>query len=939
MRIPRATYRIQFSPDFGFEAAAEIVEYLRSLGISDLYASPIFRARPGSPHGYDVVDPTQLNPELGSQESFDALIRQLHRLDMGWVQDIVPNHMAYDTHNAWMMDVLENGPASDYVSYFDIAWNSPFDANTEPILVPLLGSFYGETLEKGEIQLKYDADGFYAQYWGLRVPLRLDTYDRILTHNLDRLRSMLERTDPIYARVLGILYLLRSIPEDLVGEERRDYNRFVKGLLWDLYTDSPAVRAYVDDTLRTFNGEPGNPESYNLLDALLTEQYFRLAYWKVGSEEMNYRRFFTVNELVSVRVEEETVFEHTHQLIRRMVEEERFTGLRIDHIDGLFDPTQYLARLREHMGDVFIAVEKILQPGEHLPPTWDVQGTSGYDYLNTLNGLFCRAENEDAFNTLYYALTGRDQTFDEIATEKKLLIIDNNLAGDIDNLAVWLKRISSAHRYGNDFTVNSLRRAIVAVLAHFPIYRTYTNHDGVLEQDRHYIEEVIAEAKEYTELLYNELNYIEKLMLLDYETGMTEEDKEQWRYWVMRLQQYTGPLMAKGVEDTALYVYNRLLSLNEVGGEPSHFGTPLEEFHAANQVRQERWSAAMSATATHDTKRGEDVRARLNVLSELPAEWQEQNRKWADLNRPHKTRVRNTYYPSRNDEYGIYQTLIGTFPPDGQITDEYVQRLKDYMLKAVREAKVHTTWLQTNEVYESALLNFVEAILRDPAKNKFLQEFKPFQQRIAFYGMHNSLAQTLIKITSPGVPDFYQGTELWELSMVDPDNRRPVDFVQRRAYLDEINAKLEEDALGLVRQLRKHKEDGRIKLFLTAQALKARQAYLPIFRYGVYVPLAAQGNKAEHVVAYSRQDRMSKLVVIVPRFLTSLVEVGTDPVGKKVWGNTAIKFEDEAPRQWTNLLTGETFDTGETLPLASALANFPVALLVGEHAPEEPASR
>lgn len=939
MRIPRATYRIQFSPDFGFEAAADIVEYLRTLGISDLYASPIFKARPGSPHGYDVVDPTKLNPELGSQESFDALIRQLQRLDMGWLQDIVPNHMAYDSNNEWLMDVLENGPASDYVSYFDLAWNSPFEANTEPILVPLLGSFYGEALENGEIQLKYDANGFYAQYWELRVPLRLDSYNRILTHNSDRLRSMLDRNDPIYARILGSLYLLRSVPEDLVGEERREYNRFVKGLLWDLYTDSPAMRAYIDDTLRIFNGEPGNPESYNLLDSLLTSQYFRLAYWKVGAEEMNYRRFFTVNELLGVRVEDEAVFEHTHQLIQRMVTEQRFTGLRVDHIDGLFDPTKYLTWLRERMGDIYLVVEKILQPGERLPPMWDIQGTSGYDYLNMLNGIFCRSENEDAFNTLYYTLAARDQPFDEIAAEKKLLIIETNLAGDIDNLAVWLKRLSGVYRYGNDFTVNSLRRALIAVLARFPIYRTYTNRDGVLEQDQRYIEAVIAEAKEHTELMHNELNYIEKLMLLNYDANISDEEKEPWLYWVMRVQQYTGPLMAKGVEDTALYVYNRLLSLNEVGGEPSRFGVSLEEFHTANQVRQERWPAAMSATATHDTKRGEDVRARINVLSELPAEWLEQNRKWAELNRPHKTRVRNVYYPGRNDEYALYQTLIGTFPPDGKVTDEYVQRVRDYMLKAVREAKVYTAWLRTNEVYEDALLKFVDAILANPTKNKFLQEFRPFQQRIAFYGMLNSLSQTLIKITSPGVPDLYQGAELWDLSMVDPDNRRPVDFDLRRAYLEEINARVGENTLALVQELRKHKEDGRIKLFLIAQALKARQEHLPIFRYGAYVPLAARGSKADHVVAYARQDRITKLVVIAPRFYTGLVDAGVDPIGKKVWGNTAVRFEEEAPRQWKNLLTGESFETGETLPLASALAEFPVALLVGHLPAEQPPSR
>ncbi|HEY9622298.1 MAG TPA: malto-oligosyltrehalose synthase, partial [Crinalium sp.] len=621
MRIPVATYRIQFNADYTFQDAKKIVDYLAQLGISELYASPIFKARTGSTHGYDVTDPNQLNPELGTPEDFDALIDELQQHQMGWLQDIVPNHMAYDSQNQWLMDVLENGPSSRYVEYFDLAWNSPFEASQEPILVPLLGNFYGDCLENGEIQLHYDESGLSVNYYSLRLSLRLESYATFLTHNLGHLARVLGRKHPYFIRLLGILYIVKNLSSDVVGKQREDQADFVKGMLWDLYNDSPEIKTFIDENLQAFNGEKGNSESFNLLDALLSDQFFRLSYWKVGAEEINYRRFFTVNELISVKVEELKVFNHTHDLIFKLVQDGKFTGLRIDHIDGLYDPTQYLERLKDKVGDTYITVEKILQPGENLPPVWHMEGTSGYDYMNYINGIFCNSENKETFDQIYADITGSNIPFDELAAQKKHLIIDKNFAGDIDNLAFLMKKIASKHRYGNDFTINGLKRALAEVLTRFPIYRTYTNSDGVLESDRPYIEDVIQSAKEHTTLLFNELNFIEKLLLLHYDDNLTQTDKDQWLYLVMRIQQYTGPLMAKGVEDTALYVYNRLLSLNEVGGNPERFGISAEEFHEFNQTRQELWANAMSATSTHDTKRGEDVRSRINVLSEIPDEW------------------------------------------------------------------------------------------------------------------------------------------------------------------------------------------------------------------------------------------------------------------------------------------------------------------------------
>lgn len=928
MRIPTATYRIQFNGQFGFKDAQTIVNYLADLGISDLYASPIFKARAGSSHGYDVVDPTQLNPELGTEEEFNQLVNSLQQQQMGWLQDIVPNHMAYDTQNQWLMDVLENGSASDYVRYFDIAWNSPFDIPQEAILVPLLGDFYGACLENGQLKLKYDQNGLTINYYSLSIPLKLESYATFLTHNLGKLTRTLGRQDPNFIKLLGILYLLKNTPADVTGKQRRDQADFVKGLLWETYSSNEEVQRFVEDNIQDFNGEPGKPESFNLLDKLLSEQFFRLSYWKVGAEEMNYRRFFTVNELISVRVEELKVFNATHDLIFKLVQEGQFTGLRIDHIDGLYDPTEYLKRLREKLGDVYISVEKILQPGENLPAIWPIQGTSGYDYMTFINSIFCQPANQEKFDQIYFDATGFETPFEELMAEKKHLIIDRNLAGDVDNLAFILKKISSRYRYGNDFTINGLKRAIAEVLTRFPVYRTYTNMDGDLESDRPYIQEVIRDAKDNTPLLLNELNFIEKLLLLDYEDTLSQTDKDQWLYFVMRLQQYTGPLMAKGVEDTALYVYNRLVSLNEVGGNPERFGIPLSEFHDFNRVRQEQWATAQSATATHDTKRGEDVRARINVLSEIPDEWQQQVQSWMGINRRFKMRTRGTQMPDRNDEYLFYQTLVGAYPFQAEEVGQFGDRVRDYMLKAIKEAKVFTAWLRPNNAYENACQEFVQSVL-DPDKNQaFLQAFLPFQKRIAQYGIYNSLAQVLVKTASPGIPDFYQGTELWDLSLVDPDNRRPVDFAQRQAYLDEIQQRSQEDMLGLVKELLAHREDGRIKLFLTHQVLKARTQYLQTFQQGKYLPLTVSGKFQDHIVAFARQDGQRTIVTATPRFLTGVIQPDELPLGE-VWADTRVSLPDGSPASWQSAITGEKVEAQGTIGIAEVLRHFPVGLLVG----------
>lgn len=930
MRIPAATYRIQFNSAFGFEAARKIIDYLAELGISDLYASPIFKAKAGSTHGYDVVDPNQINPELGTEENFETLVSELQHHDMGWLQDIVPNHMAYDSQNQLLMDVLENGPNSDSFDYFDIDWNHPYESIRGRVLAPLLGNYYGDCLENGEIQLKYDQTGLSVNYYGLRLPVKIETYGQFIVYNLGKLTRSLGRNHPDFIKLMGILYLLRNTDEESKGKERYDQIAFVRGLVWELYTQNQEVKEFIEGNIAFFNGEPGNPESFNRLDSLLSEQFYRLSFWKVAAEEINYRRFFTVNELISVKVEELKVFNKIHTLIGQLVESGKITGLRIDHIDGLYDPTEYLKRLREKVGDVYTTVEKILEHKEELPDYWPIQGTSGYDFLNYVNGIFCQSENEQQFNEIYSRLTDFNMPYEQLFRDKKRLIIDKNLAGDVDNLAHFLKRISGYSRTGNDFTQHGLQRALTEVLTFFPVYRTYINQDGLREADRLYVKEVINVAKKQVPLLLKELNYIEKLLLLEDEESLTPEQKALQRHFVMRLQQLTGPLMAKGIEDTLLYVYSRLLSLNEVGGNPNQFGITIADFHEFNQKQQSIWPDKMNATATHDTKRGEDVRARINVISEIPGEWEKQVKVWSETNASKKRSFNGRAVPDKNDEYFFYQTLVGAFPFAESEQAEFVERVKDYVVKAVREAKVYTAWLRPDSDYENGFADFVSSVLQPAEDNQFLKEFLPFQQRVANYGIFNSFSQTLLKMTASGVPDFYQGAELWDLSLVDPDNRRPVDFPQRESFLKDIKDKAKTDILKLINELLSTKEDGRIKLFLISRVLETRTKNLLLFQKGDYLPLEVVGKFKDHVVAFARSYENTVAVTIAPRLLTSLVSQGEYPLGE-IWSDTQVKLPSGMPSEWEDAIASQPLKADGTVLIGEALKYFPVALLVSQH--------
>lgn len=912
MRIPQATYRIQFHAGFNFDRTQAIIEYLSALGISDIYASPIFTATPGSTHGYDVTDPTCINPELGTPEQFAELIAKSQQHRLGWLQDIVPNHMAYSVENLWLMDVLENGQKSSFAQFFDINWQHHEFGLQGRVLAPLLGDRYGNCLINGEIKLHWDAGGLSAVYYDTKLPVNVESYLTFLTHHLENgAGGEVEALSPIIDKI-------KYVSSNLQGGERRQQVNEIKARLHEAKTQNQAIAAFIDRNLTAFNGTAGKPETFNLLDKFLSQQFYRLSYWKVATEEINYRRFFTVNELISVRVEEEEVFQQTHELISQMVAEGKITGVRVDHIDGLYDPLQYINRLREKLGDIFISVEKILELKEDLPPSWQIAGTSGYEFLNYLNGIFCQTDSEAAFSQIYQDFSNNCEDYESMVYAKKSLILAGNLAGDLDNLAKSMRKIAAETKTGRDFTFNGLEKALFALLSLLPVYRTYVDGSEISEVDREYVEEAIALATAKLPLLENEVEFIGKVLLLDYPPDLTESQQQQWLHFVKRSQQLTGPLTAKGVEDTLLYVYNRLLSLNEVGGNPRIFGISLDLFHEFNQKKVKQFPHGMNATATHDTKRGEDVRARLNVLSEIPETWQKRVKEWQEVNRDAK----EDGIPESNDEYFLYQTILGAYPFSDAELPEFKTRIKDYILKSIREAKVNTDWLLTNEAYEKGFFSFIDRVL-DPENSSFWDSFLPFQKQIAEYGIYNSLSQILIKHIAPGIPDLYQGAELWELSLVDPDNRRPVDYQKRMDFLTDIQAKIPGDRRNFLKYLIATQESGKIKLFLIHQLLKARQQHPELFNNGDYQPIEVAGKYRNNAIAWARNYNGRSIVAIAPRFLTQVVSPGQLPVGE-VWNDTYLQLP---PGNWYNPLEDTTI-SGEKLALRDILVDFPVGFLI-----------
>jgi (1->4)-alpha-D-glucan 1-alpha-D-glucosylmutase len=1004
-----ATYRLQFHAGFRFADGAHLAAYLVRLGISHIYASPYLKARAGSLHGYDIIDHGQLNPEIGSAEEYADFVAELHRRGLGQILDIVPNHMAIGSDNCWWLDVLENGPSSEYAEFFDIDWRPLKDELRGKVLLPILEDHYGRVLEQGLLQLRFlpEEGSFRVGYHEHRFPLDPSTYPRVLGHHAERLPNLLPVGDPRAQEYLSLVTALQRLPSREAGAPaaitaRRRDAAVAKRQLARLVSECAPLSRFIAENVIMFNGQPGGPASRPLLADLLAVQAYRLAFWRVAMDEINYRRFFDINELAGLSTENPRVFAQTHRLILELVERGALDGLRIDHLDGLYDPAAYCRLLREEAGarlqahrdrraglvgvatslpgtriagepsalgghhpggkvrlgataaaaelpapaageDFYIVAEKILAAHERLPESWPLDGTTGYDFAALAGGLFVDPTSERPFDRLYARFAGERPDFRELVYRSKKLIMKVALASELNVLANELDRISEADYRTRDFTLNKLREALAEVVACFPVYRTYVSPAGASEDDRLHVEWAVGVARRRSRAADLSIyDFIRDVLLLEAAQGKDEAYARAVERFAARFQQYTGPVMAKGMEDTAFYIYNRLLSLNEVGGEPDRFGVSPAVLHRTLRRRVEQWPRAMLSTSSHDSKRSEDMRARISVLSELPVEWATAVSRWSRLNRSRRRRIGGKpgrLAPDRNDEYGLYQQLIGSWPldPGPGEHEAYVERIAAATLKAVREAKVHSSWITPEPAYEAAVTGFVRAILLDEPRNRFLADFRPFQQRIARVAVFNSLSQLLIKMAAPGVPDIYQGEEVWRYSLVDPDNRRPVDWERRRRLLDELEAYvavMREDLPQRVQRLLERWQDGRLKLYVTWRCLQLRTAMPEVFLPGRYVPLTASGPRAEHVVAFARVGQQEVVLVVAPRLVARLGALEDVAWGRheRLWGGTALQIPHEIAalvggRQLVDVLAGRPLELkGGTLPLESPLAGFPLAL-------------
>ena len=981
-KIPVSTYRLQFNYLFGFVDAAEVVPYLHELGITDVYASPYFKARRGSVHGYDIIDPNMLNPEVGTEEEYHVLTKRLKNYGMGQILDIVPNHMCAESENQWWLDVLENGQSSIYADFFDINWNPPVRKLAGKMLIPLLEDHYGKVLERQELELVFEEGAFFVSYFGNKFPIRPDTYKLILQHRIEDLQTRLSSDSPHLTELLRVITVLTHLPPHTKKNQDNIVERYcekeiIKKRLFILCNESLEIRNFIAENIRIFNGIKGNIDSFNLLDGLLSEQIWRLSNWRIGMEEINYRRFFDINNIAAIRIENPEVFDKIHRLIFKLITERNVTGLRVDHPDGLYNPSEYFKKLQQacfvksmtsfpgnvgneirlkdldHESQIvrqfdnllssdpqfkpfYIIAEKILTKGEKIPDDWPLFGTTGYDFLNSLNGIFVDIRNAKAFDHIYSEFIKMKINFQDIVYKTKKLVMQAAMSSEISTLGNYLNTISEKNRHTRDFTLNSLTRAIIEVSAYFPVYRSYVNTVRVRDRDRHCIELAVAKARRRNPVISSSIfDYLRDVLLLKFPDDLSDGDKKEWLDFVMKFQQITGPVMAKGFEDSALYVFNRLLSLNEVGGSPERFGTPLGTFHGRNVKRARHWPHTLITTSTHDTKRSEDVRARINVLSEIPEKWKDHLIRWRWLNIKKKAVVKGRAAPDNNEEYFLYQTLIGAWPIDAMSRSAYEvfkKRIKEYLLKVIREAKVNTNHLNPCIAYENAVMAFVDAIMADA---QFVKEFEPFQKMISYYGMFNSLSQTLLKIASPGIPDFYQGTETWDFSLVDPDNRRPVDYAAAMSMLSQLKqSELEIGPRALAREVSVDRADGRVKLYLTYKALNWRRENKLLFITGAYIPLMSMGDHKDHICAFARSSEHGTVLVIVPRFISGLVQtIDRTTPWEIIWDKTSIIITDEiAADNYRNIFTDEKISvirqSGERLlALGTVFSSFPVAML------------
>jgi (1->4)-alpha-D-glucan 1-alpha-D-glucosylmutase len=927
---PLSTYRLQFTPRFRFEDARAIVPYLAMLGIGHMYASPYLKARPGSEHGYDVVDPNLLNPEIGTPEEHAAMIDALQAHGLGHLLDFVPNHMGIGgAENPWWQDVLEWGEASPYAEYFDIDWRPLRTEMRGKVLVPFLGDYYGGVLERGELVPTFDVETgtFSIAYFGRTFPVATTSYGEFLARAVEHRE--------------GAAWPLRALAAEFDGasHERADE---LKSELSSVGRD-PAARRAIDSALAAYKVTPGDTATADRLDELLQRQHYRLAYWRVSADEINYRRFFDVNDLAGLRVEDAEVLAQTHRFVFELIATGRVQGLRIDHVDGLFNPGGYCTLLQDRAAALghpqYLVVEKILARFEKLRGDWNIAGTTGYDFMNQVNALFVDSTAEGAFDRIYRRFAGIGVNFDQFAYRAKKDIMRSTLASELEVLATMLDRIAETDRRSNDYTYNVLKDALVETIASFPIYRTYVTNEQLEEEDRKYIAWATRAASKRSELGDDRVfNFLESVLTCALPEQSANYDRREVLRFAMKFQQYTSPVMAKAVEDTAFYRYVRLVSLNEVGGDPRRFGSNVETFHQTNQERAAEHPHAMLATATHDHKRGEDVRTRIDALTEIPGLWERAIRRWNQLNESHKAALENGGAPTENDEYMLYQVLIGTWPAewlavapeaiDEDARDAYIERIETYLRKALREAKFRTSWMNPNAAYEDGALGFARAILTAGKSDVFFAELQALANECASLGAVSSLAQTCLKLTIPGIPDIYQGCELWDLSLVDPDNRRPVDYGVRMRMLQDMAERVERgESAKLASELLADWHDGRVKAYVTWRLLHLRKERAAAFLDGPYAALETTGTHAEHVVAFARDD----IVVVVPRLVRRTIDRG---------GRTLrLAYEDERIRlrpgdagTYIDRFTGATIAPktdgfGPYFDVPDVLGAFPVAVL------------
>src|SRR6201987_237423 len=847
-RAPLATYRLQFNSNFRFRDAISILDYLRELGISHVYASPVLASRSGSGHGYDVTHPTKIDLDQGGEEEFAALQSALEERGMGLVLDLVPNHMAASKENRWWMDVLEFGPDSPFASYFDIDWKPPSRTLENKLLLPFLGRPFGDVVNDGELHLDWQDGRFVLQYGEQLFPIAPTSYAQILNSAVNGKKALLETDSPSAQEWRGVIAVAQSIALGngaLAAADRRAKFEGMCDRLHQLLLATPEIYAHIERTLEVLNGKPGTPRSFNELEHILAGQHYRLAFWQTASDAINYRRFFSITDLVGVRVDDPAVFDATHEKAIRIGLSKSCSGFRIDHIDGLREPARYLKRLRERLSsqrperdDPYLLVEKILEENEWLPEDWPVEGTTGYDYLSFANRHLVDERQAKRLEEIYSKWIGLTLEFEDLLYDKKKLVMRTLLGVEMRALSRVLAELARDDRYARELHPAELAEALVEVTGYLPVYPTDIPSIEIPEAARKVIGDAIELARTRRSTLPAEyFNFVSDVLLLAAADYIRPEQREGRLAFVTRWQQFTGSIMAKGLEDTVLYIYFPLASLNEVGGDPRLSITDHSSFHELIATRQKKWPNSMNATTTHDTKRSEDTRARIAVLSEIPEKWDAALRCWSLGNDKFVHEANTSAVPDRNEEYLFYQTLVGVWPLHESEWTTLVPRLQDYMIKATREAKVHTRWTTPNEAHESALRDFVAGVLDRKGNAEFCSQFGEFQRFTALYGMLNGLSQTLLKATCPGVPDCYQGAELWDLRLVDPDNRGTIDFDQRRELAGMLRETYESQNGENIERMLASWQDGLVKMHVLKRALNARTEKPDLFLDGEYLPV------------------------------------------------------------------------------------------------------